>query len=518
MGFDRRLWRLEHRCGHADCPWRERGLPFYIVDQELYRFLPTVVVGTLDKAATIAMQPSMRGLVGAPWGKCSNKGHGFVYAPRSNRPFGCLVPECTGKRESLDQDAALFPPSLRLQDELHLLKDSLGAVDAHYEALFDHLQEEIAGTRSKVLGSSATLTGYKKQVDVLYAREGRVFPAAGPSATAGFWTSESSELARRFVALSPRGATIEYAVDQTATALQLAVRDLVARPAEICSEIGVPEAMAPRLAELYGVDVVYGNTLRDLEAVARSFETQIRVTGQVQHASLTGRTPFDEVRATLERLEKPEPEFQDRLHLIAASSMMSHGVDIDRLNVMAIVGMPLTTAEFIQTSARVGRRFPGLVFVVLKMARERDAGVFRSFPFFVRQGDRFVEPVPITRRSRRVLSHTIAGIFFARLRQLHEHRAGAALTTKSRLRDYYRAGNLSVDVEHEAICRALGLNTPLDEPMRQDVREWLELYFEALDRVDGSHGFPDELSPSGKPMTSLRDVEEQAPIFGSVRP
>ena len=195
----------------------------------------------------------------------------------------------------------------------------------------------------------------------------RVFPAAGPSATAGFWTSETDELARRFVALSPRGATIEYAVDQAATALQLAVRELIARPAELCAEIGVPASMAPMLVDLYGVDVVYGNTLRDLEAVARSFETQIRVTGPVQHASLTGRTPFEEVRATLERLEKPEPEFLDRVHLIAASSMMSHGVDIDRLNLMAIVGMPLTTAEFTsknQALSRVGRKFPGLVFVV----------------------------------------------------------------------------------------------------------------------------------------------------------
>jgi hypothetical protein len=399
---------------------------------------------------------------------------------------------------------------------MHLLKDSLGAVDAHYEALFDHLQKEISGTRAKILGSSATLTGYKKQVEVLYAREGRVFPAAGPSATAGFWTAESDELARRFVALSPRGATIEYAVDQTATALQFAIRDLVSHPVETCAEIGVPPSCALRLIDLYGVDVVYGNTLRDLEAVARSFETQIRVTGPVQHASLTGRTPFDEVRATLERLERPEPDYDERLHLIAASSMMSHGVDIDRLNVMAVVGMPLTTAEFIQTTSRVGRKYPGLVFVVLKIARERDAGVFRSFSAFVRQGDRFVEPVPITRRSRRVLENTIAGLFFARIHQIHEPRFGRALTTIGKLRDYYRTGKISLEGEYESICGCLGLASPLDERMRDDVRRWLSLYFEALDRVDGSHGFPDDLSSTGKPMISLRDVEEQAPIFGTV--
>lgn len=518
MAFDRRQWRLEHRCGATGCPWTERGLPFYVVDDELYRFLPTVVVGTLDKAANIAMQPSMRGLVAEPWGVCSEPGHGFTYAVRSKRPTGCLVPECPGDAGPVEQDPKLFPPTLRLQDELHLLKDSLGAVDAHYEALYDDLQRDLTGTHAKILGSSATLSGYEKQIDVLYARRGRVFPAAGPRADEGFWTTESNVLARRFVALAPRGATIEYAVDQASTTLQLAIRDLVANPAAICAEIGVPVELAPKLIDLYGVDVVYGNTLRDLEAVARSFETQIRVTGPVQHASLTGRTDFEEVRQTLARLEKPEAEYQDRLHLIAASSMMSHGVDIDRLNVLTIIGMPLTTAEFIQVSARVGRRYPGLVFVMLKMARERDAGVYRSFPFFVKQGDRFVEPVPITRRSRRVLEHTMAGLFFARLRQVHEPASQQALTTVNKLRDYFRAGNLVLEEEEAAICRTLGLDGPLDEAMRRDVHEWLESYFENLDRADGALRWPDDLCPGGnKPMMSLRDVEEQAPILGTVR-
>lgn len=517
MNFDRRVWRLEHCCGADTCEWKERGLPFYVVDDELYRFLPTIVVGTLDKAASIALQPSMRGLVGAPWGACSEPGHGFTYATRKNRPSGCLVPECRGRVVALAQDKALFPPALRLQDELHLLKDSLGAVDAHYEALFDHLQRELTGTRPKVLGSSATLTGYEKQVDVLYSRRGRVFPVPGPKAEEGFWTTESRELARRFVALAPRGTTIEYAVDQATTSLQRAVRELISRPTEVCREIGVDPSLAPRLVDLYGVDVVYGNSLRDLEAVQRSFETQIRVDGPLEQASLTGRTPFEEVRQTLDRLERPEADFNERLHIIAASSMMSHGVDIDRLNVLTMIGMPLTTAEFIQISARVGRRYPGIVFVMLKMARERDAGVFRSFPSFVRQGDRFVEPVPITKRSRRVLDNTLPGMFFARLRQVHEPSSSKALTTAAALRDYYRAGNLDLDVEYEALCDVLDLTRAIDEQLRSDIRRWLEDFFEALDRVDGTLKWPDDLSPTGKPMISLRDVEEQAPIYGVVR-
>src|SRR4029453_623298 len=100
--------------------------------------------------------------------------------------------------------------------------------------------------------------------------------------------------------------------------------------------------------------------------------------------------------------------------------MLSHGVDVDRLNVMVMLGLPLATAEFIQATSRVGRRWPGLVFVVHKIPRERDASVFRSFAPFVLQGDRFVEPVPVTGRSRRVLDRTVAGMMLARVLMLHE--------------------------------------------------------------------------------------------------
>ena len=115
------------------------------------------------------------------------------------------------------------------------------------------------------------------------------------------------------------------------------------------------------------MDVVYGSTLKDVEAAARSFETQIAVTAaQCGHAHRPH--PLDEVRDALERLDEPGADFDERLHLIAASSMLSHGVDIDRLNVMVMLGLPLSTAEFIQTTARVGRTFPGLVIVCTRSA------------------------------------------------------------------------------------------------------------------------------------------------------
>lgn len=512
MEFDRRYWRLSHVCTAPNCFWGGKPLPFYIVDDEIYRFLPTVIVGTLDKAAGIAMQASMRGLVGPPYGRCSEAGHGYVYAPRAKRPSGCLVPGCSGRADPLDMDPSAFGPTFRLQDELHLLKDSLGAVDSHYEALYDGLQVELSGRRPKILASSATLEGYQRQVDILYRREARVFPLPGPSASEGFWTTDSNALMRQYCAMAPRGVTLDFAVDRLLTELQLCIRRLVTDPEGTCAEIGVGVEFAPTLVSLYGTNIVYGNTIRDLEAVARSAETQVAVQGPLNTATLTGRTDFDEVRQTLQRLEHPEAEFDARLHVVTASSMMSHGVDIDRLNIMVMYGLPLTTAEFIQATARVGRTWPGLVIVVHKIGRERDASMFRCFEQFVSQGDRLIEPIPITRRSRRVLERTVAGLALARLLMIHEPKSTTPLTTIGRVRDFIRAGAMNLEADADAVADFLKLDADRDEALKADLMDWYTTFGRSINDPPSEARFVSDVSPTGGPMRSLRDVEEQAPV------
>jgi hypothetical protein len=154
----------------------------------------------------------------------------------------------------------------------------------------------------------------------------------------------------------------------------MAVRKLVKEPKAVCEAIGVDERFADFLVSEY---------LRDLDAVTRSSRTQLvgddGPISPVNLVSLTGRTQFEDVAQTLDSLQVQDERrsFEDRIHVITASSMMSHGVDVDRLNVMIVLGLPLTTAEFIQATSRVGRKWPALVLVVHKMGRERDAGVFR---------------------------------------------------------------------------------------------------------------------------------------------
>jgi len=248
----------------------------------------------------------------------------------------------------------------------------------------------------------------------------------------------------------------------------------------------------------------------------RSVESQILVEGPVNAAPLTGRSAFDEVRQTLARLENPEEAFEDRLHVIAASSMMSHGVDVDRLNVMAMLGLPLTTSEFIQATARVGRRWPGVVFVLHKIGRERDASVYRSFESYVTQSDRFVEPIAITRRSRRVLERTLPGLMLARVLQFHEPNAGRSLYRASQVRKYFADAGVTEQSERDALIACLDIGSTLDAPLRDDVTTWVARFFRNLTDPSGTYESAADLCGGLKPMQSLRDVEEQAPVYGAV--
>jgi hypothetical protein len=513
--FERVAWRLLHECPNTKCPRVGQPIPLFVVDDEIWRFLPTIVIGTLDKAANIARQSGMRGILGPPWGRCSKPGHGFTYARRKQFPNGCLVPDCQGGEPlQLPMDAALFGPSFRLQDELHLLRDSLGAVDAHYECALDGLQEELSGRKPKILASSATLSGYQKQVEVLYKRKARVFPQPPPRDGYGFWTSDSDTLMRRYVALAPRRLTVEFVADRIIVSLQTAVRSLLDKTEAVCGELAIAPEYKDFLVSMYGTNVVYGNTLQDIDAVVRSSETQYaELSPPPKIATLTGKTDFGAVRETLDRLEVPEANFGDRLHLVAASSMMSHGVDISRLNVMLMLAFPLGVAEFIQATARVGRQWPALVLIIPKMTRERDASLYRSFPQFVTHGDRFVEPIPITRKSRRVLERTVSGLEMARLILIHEPAARKTLVLRRELNALLKENPQLLADDRAALAGALGFSSA-DEFLQDQLRWWFEGFRRNLSEPSGESDFVSNLSPTGTAMTSLRDVEEQVVIKG----
>jgi hypothetical protein len=154
-----------------------------------------------------------------------------------------------------------------------------------------------------------------------------------------------------------------------------------------------------------------------------------------------------------------------------------------------------------------------------KIGRERDAKVFRTFAQFVQHADRLVDPVPITRRSRRVLELTFPGLELGRVYGVHEPRAIAAnlsqLTTSGNVRRAIARLPIVENDERDALIGMLNANGVLDEGIRDDIESYMRVFFRNVNDHPASD-FTSDLMPH-EPMKSLRDVEEQVPIFSSNR-
>jgi hypothetical protein len=98
---------------------------------------------------------------------------------------------------------------------------------------------------------------------------------------------------------------------------------------------------------------------------------------------------------------------------VFATSIVSHGIDIEKWNFMIFQGMPRSTAEYIQAMSRVGRRFSGVVFVWFYPNRARDLSFYQNFEDYHEIIEQKVENVPLSRWAKLGFKQTFTSIFNA---------------------------------------------------------------------------------------------------------
>jgi len=82
--------------------------------------------------------------------------------------------------------------------------------------------------------------------------------------------------------------------------------------------------------------------------------------------------------------------------IVLATNMISVGLDVERLNIMLMNGMPPNTAEYIQASSRVARKNEGVVFSLFDPNNTRDLSYFEGFIPFHKTFYKQVEPISVT--------------------------------------------------------------------------------------------------------------------------
>ncbi len=378
-GFDAETRSFKIKCLNTKCTYNNQ-IPVQVVDEMLFSNPPTLLFATVDKFAQLAWK---------------GEAHRFF--------------------NSLDDNK--LPPDLIIQDELHLLSGPLGSIVGLFESVVEKLcTKENRNLTPKIIASTATTRNTTQQIQQLYGgRSVNIFPPSGLSYSDSFFAKESKEKSRRkYIGFMPVGKT---AID---TQLQVIAHLLEARI----------ENKEP-INDNYWTVVSYYNSLKDVGKIRNKVGDEIIVnTGTLQSRlfgrsnawtynhfgledrteELTARVESSKIKTVLKQLEN-SVELVDRvsdkgvaykavksdvIDLVLATNMFSVGIDIGRLNLMLINGMPKNIAEYIQASSRVGRKVEGLVVSFLNPNQARDKSYFEHYIPFHQAFYKSIEPLSVT--------------------------------------------------------------------------------------------------------------------------
>lgn len=516
--------RLVHRCRNEDCS--ENVLPVYIVDREIYRYLPTLLVSTLDKSALMGLQRNFRNLLGFVSKKCPV--HGFSSLP------GCTETEkdvCSTDPSRFASVSIYDPaPTLIVQDELHLVRESLGAFNAHYESFMNYFLKHFSssGKPIKVIAATATITDYEQQIYHLYHNKApRRFPTPSPYLDKSFYSYiDKDDLNRIIIGIAPQGKTSIYSIQDLIEYYRKEVYRLWTNPAELRKIPGLENIDVNDGKEIlkdYWVILEYNQIKNESMQVIQSVQTMIndnlRAAGTpaIKPKSMTGDDTFKDIREILAELENPADELPE-IDLIAATSMISHGVDADRFNFMIFFGVPKNTAEYIQAYSRAGRKHPAVIFMILNSNREKDSSYSRNFVKFNAYKDILVEPVPINRWANKAVNKTLPGLFSALLLNYYDFKIHEEHGIKTYMLTGFQQAvkeKLLPSAEEiaEKLCGAYGADSDnLGEIYRQEIYKLVKQIYDRLMSTECSprndYYLTKALEKAGFPvMRSLRDTD-----------
>jgi hypothetical protein len=400
------------------------GLPVLVVDEEIYRCLPALLIATVDKFAQMPWNGATQMLFGQVDKRCSR--HGFHSPDLEDKDQHRAVGSFPQAR-SLPQ-RPLRPPDLIIQDELHLISGPLGTLVALYETVVDRLSTwEVDGklVRPKVVAATATIRRAAQQVSALFMRQVNVFPPQGLDVADNFFARqrEPSEAmpGRRYIGICASGRRLKAALIRVYVAYLSANQYLY-------TQYG--KAVDPWMT-LVG----YFNSMNELGGMRRLVEDDVRSRllrmeqrGLAKRNApileeLTSRKSSTDIPDILDRLERVFDPARDAtaprpIDVLLATNMISVGVDVKRLGLMVVTGQPKTTAEYIQATSRVGRNAPGLVCVVFNWARPRDLSHYEQFEHYHATFYQQVEALSVTPFAPRAIDRGLAALLVSYVRLL----------------------------------------------------------------------------------------------------
>lgn len=397
LGYKKTGTKFITYCPDSSCEFFKE-IPVYFIDEAIYEKKPTFLIGTIDKFVQLTWKPKARAIFGL----------------------------------NEDGEQVVSPPNLIIQDELHLISGPLGTLAGLYETVIEEFcTKRVDGKiiKPKIISATATIKEFEIQALNLFAREtAKIFPSPCLDIDDSFFAkvavdSNGNPLpGRKYVGL------LSSTVGLLMTQVQVFSGIL-----QQANQLDVDEK------DPYWTLLAFYNSIRDLGAglnlssldiptymksiQSREAYEKNRYINNV--LELTSRMNSNEVAKTIDRLKVEledgnKAKTKEVLDLCLASNIIEVGVDIDRLALMAVVGQPKTTAQYIQVTGRVGRRWmerPGVIFTLYSNKNSRDKSHFEHFNEYHQRLYAQVETTSVTPFSDASVERGLNAILIAFLRQ-----------------------------------------------------------------------------------------------------
>ena len=516
---------LEHFC--TECSY---VFPLYIVDDDIYRFLPSVIISTVDKLAAITFKDEFRNILGASKYRCPK--HGFTH----KRVCGCNINDEV-EDVYLKQKPSLAP-TLFIQDEIHLLKESLGVFSSHYESLMEIIIKETLESKYakkiKYIGATATISGADNLVKELYGKECRIFPSPSTHKDGSNFYSYISkdEISRIILGYAPFGDSINARIEYSVSKLRLILHEMYNNPEKYNTQYNLTEEQFKQMVFYYWTSIIYTRSKKDNNNLRNTFEQQansgrlIDVEGaNFNIVRMTGDEDFSQIKESLNAMSAERDKIKAD-NLVLATSTISHGVDSKDFNNIFFYGVPSNTAEYIQSYSRVGRTYTGMVVDIIRLAKNRDVSFLKYFNMMHKYKDYLIDENRLNSKSIIAMHHTFPGVFISILKHHFGFVKGKSYETLGQvdklffpngIQDQMMMKNMYQMLCKVYRCENVNSDRSIDSEFKKDLIRELITVVKNL-HLNINNGFSNNqkiteniaafTTDSYKSMTSLRDVDK----------
>ena len=297
--------------------------------------------------------------------------------------------------------------------------------------------------------STATTRNTATLVKQLYRRNVKVFPTSGVRYSDNFFSKLTNESKRMYMGLAPTGhSASELEINAIASELlakeKMIVEYLQENNIDLSNKGDVYDAITINSVLQEDIDnywtlVLYYMNLKSLSKTHSRLGDEILAKAQHlrtytqwypslnfiiddfanRSTEFTSRQESSKIKELLVEAESrvklncnDQISVEYNMDVVQATNMISVGIDIARWNVMFLIGQPLTTAEYIQSSSRVGRTTYGLVVNIYNTVRNRELSFYENYKSYHQAFYKFVEPLTVTTFTEATLDRLIYNLYF----------------------------------------------------------------------------------------------------------